>query len=153
MRATDCAISSLPTGRFSSALVMPCRSLCSSNGSRLPSPLTTRGITRSAVSKVVKRSPQLRHSRRRLIWLPSAARRESVTFVSTWLQKGQCTTAPQRASVPVHREATTQLVHLGAHARDERLLAVGVEHVGHPAGHQAHLGLAEAAGGRRRCPE
>ena len=71
-------------------LVMPLVSLRSSNGSRLPSLFTTRGISSSAVSKVVKRSPQLRHSRRRRIWRPSAASRESVTLVSMWPQKGQC---------------------------------------------------------------
>ena len=34
-------------------------------------------------AKVVKRSPQARHSRRRRICLPSAARRESLTLVSS----------------------------------------------------------------------
>src|SRR5688572_32293039 len=56
-------------------------------------------MTSSAVSKVVNRSPQERHSRRRRIWCPSTARRESVTLVSSWLQNGQCTApCPRRAS-------------------------------------------------------
>ena len=78
---------------FCSARCMPARSLCSSNGSRLSSLLITSGITSSAVSKVVKRSPQERHSRRRRICRPSAASRESLTLVSTWPQKGQYMTA------------------------------------------------------------
>ena len=58
----------------------------------------TSGMTSSAVSKVVNRSPQDRHSRRRRIWRPSAASRESLTLVSTWPQKGQYMTArPVRA--------------------------------------------------------
>jgi hypothetical protein len=41
------------TGRFSSARIMPARSFSSSKGARLPSDFTTRGMTSSAVSKVV----------------------------------------------------------------------------------------------------
>ena len=71
------------TGRFSSAFSMLLRSFCSSNGSRLASLFTMRGITSSAVSNVVKRSPHFRHSRRRRICWPSPASRESMTFVSS----------------------------------------------------------------------
>src|SRR5690606_5684320 len=61
-------------------------------GSRVPSFLMTRGIRSSATSKVVKRSLQDRHSRRRRTWPPSATRRESITLVSSAPQKGQCMT-------------------------------------------------------------
>ena len=72
MRETAASMASRATGRFSSALSMPARSLASSKGTRRWSDLTTSGITSSAVSKVVKRSPQDRHSRRRRICAPSA---------------------------------------------------------------------------------
>ena len=58
MWPTASSTASRATGRFSSALSMPPRSLLSSNGTRRSSLLTTSGITSSAVSKVVKRSPQ-----------------------------------------------------------------------------------------------
>jgi hypothetical protein len=60
---------------FPSARCMPARSLSSSKGWRVPSCLISRGSTSSAVSKVVKRSPQARHSRRRRTCSPSATRR------------------------------------------------------------------------------
>src|SRR5688572_13555365 len=85
------SISSRWTGRFCSELKKPLRSLLTSNGSRRSSRLTTYGITSSGISKVVNRSPHERHSRRRRTWRPSPARRESVTFVSSKLQNGQCT--------------------------------------------------------------
>ena len=90
------------TGRFSSARVSPRRSLFSSNGSREPSRLTMRGMTSSAVSNVVKRSPQVRHSRRRRTDSPSATSRESMTLVSSAPQNGQCTVLPpgQAARAP-----------------------------------------------------
>ncbi len=83
-------MASRATGLFSKAFSMPPRSLTSSNASRVRSPFTTTGMTSSAVSNVVKRSPHERHSRRRRICRPSPARRESLTFVSTWPQNGQC---------------------------------------------------------------
>src|ERR1700722_7558967 len=150
MRLTACSIASAPTGRFSSALIMPCESLRSSNGSRLPSLLMTRGISSSAVSKVVKRSPQLRHSRRRRICPPSAASRESVTLVSTWPQKGQCIDCPDQGSIRVNREAAAQLDHLRPHALDGAVGAAGIEDVGYPAADLADLRLLEAARGRGR---
>src|SRR5688572_5891803 len=85
------SISSRWTGRFCSAFKKPLRSLLTSNGSRRSSRLTTYGMTSSGISKVVNRSPHERHSRRRRTCLPSPARRESVTFVSSKLQNGQCT--------------------------------------------------------------
>src|SRR5690606_30169030 len=88
-RPIACSNSSAATGRFSSARIMLLRSLSSSNGWRVLSDLMTRGMTSSAVSKVVKRSLQSRHCRRRRTWRPSAARRESITLVSSWLQNGQ----------------------------------------------------------------
>src|SRR5450432_2097239 len=153
MRLTACSIASALTGRFSSALIMPCASLRSSKGSRLPSLLITRGISSSAVSKVVKRSPQLRHSRRRRICPPSAASRESVTLVSTWPQKGQCIACPGQGSIRVHREPATQLDHLRPYPLDRAVGAAGVENVRDPAGHLADLGLAKAASSGRRRTE
>src|SRR5690348_16601216 len=126
MRAAACSIASALTGLFSSALVMPALSLCSSNGSRLPALLTTRGITSSAVSNVVKRSAQRRHSRRRRIWLPSVTRRESVTLVSLWPQKGQCIDCPAQTSVVIDGETPAQLLDLGPHAIDRALCAAGL---------------------------
>ncbi len=82
IRATAASMASRPTGRFSRAFCIPRRSLFSSKGSRLRSPLTTVGSNSSAVSKVVNRSVQARHSRRRRICRPSPARRESMTLVS-----------------------------------------------------------------------
>ena len=52
------------------------------------------GITTSTISKVVKRSWQLLHERRRRTCAPSAARRESITLVSDALQYGQCIAFP-----------------------------------------------------------
>ena len=83
------------TGRFCSAFSMPVRSFPSSKASRPRSPLITIGMSSSAASKVVKRSPHFRHSRRRRICRPSPARRESVTLVSTWPQNGQCMRFPR----------------------------------------------------------
>jgi hypothetical protein len=93
MRATAPRCFAAPPGRFSSAFCMPPRSLFSSNGSRLRSLLTTVGSSSSAVSKVVKRSLQARHSRRRRICRPSPARRESMTLVSDGRKKGNAWTA------------------------------------------------------------
>ena len=61
------SISSIATGRFSSALNIPLRNFSSLNGSLLPSRLTMRGMTNSADSNVVKRSWHSAHSRRRRI--------------------------------------------------------------------------------------
>src|SRR5439155_1695555 len=61
-RLTASSICSRGTGRFSSAFSMPARSFPSSKASRPRSPLNTIGITSSADSKVVKRSPHFRHS-------------------------------------------------------------------------------------------
>src|SRR5690554_2165704 len=90
MRLMVFSITSTLTGRFSSARNKPARSLSSLNGSRAPLVLITRGITNSALSKVVKRSLQALHSRRRRTDKPSATNRESITLVSCVLQKGQC---------------------------------------------------------------
>ncbi len=68
MRSMAASTASRPTGRFSSAFMIPPRSLPSSKDWRVLSFFTTCGMTSSAVSKVVKRSPQERHSRRRRIW-------------------------------------------------------------------------------------
>lgn len=57
---------------------------------------TTRGITSSATSKVVKRSLHTRHCRRRRTDEPSPTRRESITLVSTAKQNGQCIRRPDR---------------------------------------------------------
>src|SRR5450755_982137 len=140
-RPTACSIASELTGLFSSALVIPLESLCSSNGSRVPSLLITRGISSSAVSKVVKRSPQLRHSRRRRICPPSAASRESVTLVSTWPQKGQCIDCADQDSIRVYRKPATQLDYLRPHALNRDIAAAGIENVRDPARDLADFGL------------
>src|SRR5262245_33565052 len=150
MRSRVVSTASRATGRFSSALRMPARSLPSSNGWRVWSFLTTCGITSSAVSKVVKRSPQERHSRRRRIWWPSPASRESVTFVSSWLQNGQCTSGAP-ANSRVDGMAPAERDHRIAHAPDRGVVAHRVEDVGDQAADLARLVETEAArrdGGR-----
>ena len=68
------------------------RNFASSNGSLALPRFINLGMTSSAVSNVVNRSPQLKHSLRRRTCRPSAVSRESATLVSEWLQKGQCIT-------------------------------------------------------------
>src|SRR3954468_18272393 len=158
MWPTASSMDSRDTGRFSSDFNMPPRSLASSNGTRRSSLFTTSGITSSAVSKVVNRSPHCRHSRRRRICAPSAARRESLTLVSGCAQNGQymarLTTdgqGPQgpRSSWTIYGVAPAQLRHRGTRLVDGRLVAVGVEHVRDPVGDLFELRLFEPA--RRAC--
>src|SRR5262245_28378856 len=134
------SMSSRCTGRFCSALRNPLRSFVSSNGSRRSSRLTTYGITSSGDSKVVKRSPHDRHSRRRRTWRPSPASRESMTFVSSKLQNGQCMRLFGTLS-PVHGESRAQLAHGAPYARYFTVAAARVEHVRDPTADSADLGL------------
>src|SRR6478609_10261991 len=148
MRETASSMASGLTGRFSSALTMPERILASSKGTRLRSDFTTSGMTSSALSKVVKRSPQDRHSRRRRICAPPLARRESVTFVSSCRQKGQCMNycaSPQGGLLAVDRILPAQLCDLAAHLRDRVGSTFGIHNVRDPGRDLRHLRLAESA--------
>ena len=70
-------------GRFPQAMRTPFSSLRRSNGWRRPSRLTTLTSSRSISSCVVKRHPQVVHSRRRRIAAPSRTLRESSTLSSS----------------------------------------------------------------------
>ena len=74
------SMASVSTGRFSSARDRPFCSFFSLNGSRRPSDLMTWGRRSSARSKVVNRSLQTSHSRRRRT--EESISRDSNTFVS-----------------------------------------------------------------------
>src|ERR1700704_3647974 len=110
------------------------------------SAFTTTGITSSAVSNVVNRSPQDKHSRRRRICRPSPARRESFTLVSTWPQNGQYTRRLSGLLRAVHREAATQLDDLRSHALDYRIGTLSVENLNDEVCHLLDLRLLEATG-------
>src|ERR1700744_5176294 len=128
MRLNASSNCSRGTGRFSSAFSMPERIFASSNASRVRSPFTTTGMTSSAVSNVVNRSPQDRHSRRRRIWRPSPARRESVTFVSIWPQKGQYMRQVQPYDLrAVYRKAPAELYDPRPDLLDGGFRALGVD--------------------------
>src|SRR5690606_27282313 len=169
MRFNAASISSMLTGRFSRAFMMPARSFSSSKGCRVPSCFTTRGITSSAVSKVVKRSRQDRHSLRRRTWSPSATRRESITLVSASPQKGQCinhllrkertralTGAPGLTCLcllAVDREPCADSFHLLPYTAVNSFVFKVIENVTHPAGQIPALGFLEAACGHRRSTD
>src|ERR1041385_2983053 len=108
-----------------------------------------RGITSSAVSKVVKRSPHFSHSRRRRTCCPSPERRESMTFVSSWLQKGQCIRSELHAAA-VHGELLAHGPPLLLGAGDDLVITHVVQDVRDPAGQLPELRFLEAAGGGGR---
>src|SRR5687768_12107840 len=76
-------------------------SLARSNGSRLPSFLTTVRSRSWTRSKVVKRAPQPSHCRRRRIAAPSSDGRLSLTWLSSCAQNGQRISLCPKA-VPAH---------------------------------------------------
>ena len=88
MAATTLSMSSSDTGRFSHAFQMPLFSFRRSKVSRRPSLLMTCVSAASIYSKVVKRFPQSRHSRRRRMESPSWQTRELTTLSFMLRQKG-----------------------------------------------------------------
>ena len=87
-RASTC---SAVTGRFLAAAFTPATTLSRSKGWRSPVLLTTISGASSTRSKVVNRCPQVRHSRRRRMAVPSSDARESTTLSSGAEQSGQRT--------------------------------------------------------------
>src|ERR1700724_795596 len=77
------------TGRLRSAICTERSSLSRSNGTRRPLRLITTSSRNCTRSKVVKRKPHARHSRRRRIAAEYLVGRESFTCVSRLLQLGQ----------------------------------------------------------------
>src|SRR5210317_1984425 len=120
------------------------RSFSSSKGWRLLSFLTMRGMTSSAASNVVKRSLQARHCRRRRICRPSPARRESMTFVSSWPQNGQCMKCHDR-ELGVDWKPGAELQDLPTDALDRLLVIKVVQYIRYPARQLARFLFPEAA--------
>src|SRR5690606_37217078 len=92
---------------------------------------------------------QVMHSRRRRTWLPCATSRESMTLVSTALQKGQCMVLLYFLS-GVNREALAQCNHFGFHCFDHCFVGVVFQNVTDPVGQISDFLLTEAATGGRR---
>src|SRR5215471_11398448 len=132
---TACSMRSGSTGRLRSAICTERRSLSRSNGTRRPLRLITTSSRSCTRSKVVKRKPQARHSRRRRIAAESSVGRESFTCVSRLLQLGQRMSGSP-ASAVVDREACDQPLHLVAYRGFRRLVRLGallrqcIEHLG-----------------------
>src|SRR5512141_49592 len=143
---TTLSTASLATGRFCKARSTPVRNLRSSNASRRPSLFTIAGSLISTVSNVLKRSPHCSHSRRRRIVAPSSASRESITRVSSWWQKGQCTPGLRH----VNRVFPALRRHLVAHSGDDFVVARRVQHIADPIGQVDTIGLLIATRGHRR---
>src|SRR5499427_6096981 len=109
------------TGRLRNAIWTERSNLSRSNGTRRPLRLMTTSSRSWTRSKVVKRKPQERHSRRRRIAAESSVGRESFTCVSRLLQLGQRMYPPSTA---VNRETRDQPLDLVAHRRLGRLVGV-----------------------------
>src|SRR5215217_1929343 len=128
-------------------------SLSRSNGSRLPSFLTTVRSRSWTRSNVVKRAPQASHWRRRRIAAPSSDGRLSFTWLSSWAQKGHRISDWASA---IDREARAKLAHASVHLALDRGIALGsvlrkaIEHVRDHVADVAELGFAKPAGRARR---
>src|ERR1700674_2446628 len=108
---TVCSTRSGSTLRLRSAMSTERASLSRSNGTRLPLRLMTASSRSCTRSKVVKRNPQARHSRRRRIAAESSVGRLSLTWVSRLVQLGQRIALPSG----VDRKARQQALRLVAH--------------------------------------
>src|SRR5258708_18552224 len=152
---TVCSTRSGSTLRLRTAMAIERASLSRSNGTRRPLRLMTTSSRSWTRSKVVKRKPQARHSRRRLIAEESSVGRESFTWVSRLAQLGQRIGPPSA----VDREAREQARDLVAHGRLDQSVRLGallrqhVEHIGDQRSDLAEFRDAEAAGGAGRRPE
>src|SRR6478735_5906394 len=118
------------TGRPLVADAMPSTIFVRSNGTRSPERFTTTSGTSSRRSKVVKRCPQARHSRRRRMLVPSSPWRESTTLSSRWEQAGHRTSATLPPAIvdahdgpTEHRWSVGQAAEVEALAGDHRSTA------------------------------
>src|SRR6266853_733575 len=152
---TVCSMRSGSTLRLRIAMVTERASLSRSNGTRRPLRLMTTSSRSCTRSKVVKRNPQARHSRRRRIAEESSVGRESFTWVSRLAQLGQRMGAPSA----VDREAPEQALDLVAYRGLDQSIGLGallrqhVEHLGDQRSDLAEFRDAEAAGGAGRRAE
>src|SRR5579883_3314280 len=154
---TVCSTRSGSTLRLRTAMAIERASLSRSNGTRRPLRLMTTSSRSCTRSKVVKRKPQARHSRRRLIAAESSVGRESFTWVSRLAQLGQRITC----SSAVDRKPRQQALDLAAHRRLHQTVRLGpllrqnVEDFGDQSADHAEFGGAEPAGrtGRRSEPD
>src|SRR5215470_15274889 len=144
--------------RFSSSrtiLETVCSIRSGSNGTRRPLRLITISSRSCTRSKVVKRNPQAKHNRRRLIAAESSVGRESFTWVSRLAQVGQ----RMVRSSTVNRKTGQQILDLVAHRRFNQMIRLdtvlrqNVKHLGDQCADLAELGGAEPAGGAGRRPE
>src|SRR5215470_13101876 len=127
---TVCSMRSGSTLRLRIAMVTERASLSRSNGTRRPLRLMTTSSRSCTRSKVVKRNPQARHSRRRLIADESSVGRESFTWVSRLEHVGQRIVCPSA----VNRKPRQQALDLSAHGVLDQTVLLGAllrEHVKH----------------------
>src|SRR5215468_5774247 len=127
---TVCSTRSGSTLRLRIAMVTERASLSRSKGTRRPLRLMTTSSRSCTRSKVVKRNPQARHSRRRRIADESSVGRESFTWVSRLVQLGQRIVR----SSAVDRKAREQVLDLVAHGRLDQAVCLGAllrQHVEH----------------------
>src|ERR1700736_2898298 len=104
------------TGRLRSAICSERMSLSRSNGARRPLRLITTSSRSCTRSKVVKRKPQARHTRRRRIAAESSVGRESLTWVSRLAHRGH-RIPPPAALFVIDGEARREPFHLVANPR------------------------------------
>src|ERR1700674_5238939 len=153
---TVCSTRSGSTLRLRSAMSTERASLSRSNGTRLPLRLMTASSRSCTRSKVVKRNPQARHSRRRRIAAESSVGRESLTWVSRLVQLGQ---RIRLSPSGVDRKARQQALDLVAHGRLNQtvrlrpLLRQHVQQFGDQFADLTEFGDAEAARGAGRRAE
>src|SRR5258707_7231776 len=127
---TVCSMRSGSTLRLRIAMVTQRASLSPSNGTRRPLRLMTTSSRSCTRSKVVKRNPHARHSRRRLIADESSVGRESFTWVSRLEHVGQRIVY----SSAVDRKPRQQGLDLAAHRGFDQIVRLGAvlrQHVKH----------------------
>src|SRR5216684_2767623 len=152
---TVCSIRSGSTLRLRTAMAIERASLSRSNGTRRPLRLMTTSSRSCTRSKVVKRNPHARHSRRRLIAEESSVGRESFTWVSRLVQLGQRIVH----SSAVNRKTCQQVLDLVAHRRLDETVRLGallrqhIQHLGNQHADLAEFGSAEPTGGAGRRSE
>src|SRR5215467_91567 len=127
---TVCSMRSGSTLRLRIAMVTERASLSRSNGTRRPLRLMTTSSRSWTRSKVVKRNPQARHSRRLRIAEESSVGRESLTWVSRLEHVGQRIIR----SSAVNRKPRQQALDLAAHRGLDQIVRLGAllrQHVKH----------------------
>src|SRR5215469_7225902 len=127
---TVCSMRSGSTLRLRTAMATERASLSRSNGTRRPLRLMTTSSRSCTRSKVVKRNPQAKHNRRRLIAAESSVGRESFTWVSRLAQLGQRIVR----SSAVNRKTCQQFLDLIAHRCFDQMIGLDTvlrQHVKH----------------------